>query len=114
MSTSVLERPAPAAELTTAELKWERMRAALARQRILVLLARTYDLHDEIGSVHILALTDVRYGPGRTRFLPGLDVQYTPFPAESASLRSGSGAPATRNPTSAPRPASDACACASA
>ena len=59
-----------------------------------MLVAKTYDLRDRAGSVHILALTDVRAGRGRAGrdvFIPGLDVQYTPFPAESAFC----GAPST-------------------
>lgn len=86
MSTAVLERTATAAatEPGPAELQWNAIRGELARRGVGILVAATYDIRGYRGRTHIIALTDVRYGRGLRKFLPGLDVQYTPFPAESA------------------------------
>lgn len=62
--------------------QWTDILAGLDELEARVLKAVTYDDLDRRGRIHVLALTNVRFG---RRFIPGLDVvAFAPFPGESA------------------------------
>lgn len=80
--TAVLERrTTDETARAAAELEWKAIAEALASGEIRVLRAATYDIRDQRGRVHVVALTNIVNG---RRFFPGLEEGFSPIAAESA------------------------------